>query len=101
MMKLFMPRYGALLAMLLAFSCLYFNWEIRFSPRGVIALGQINGQAATLKAKLAELQGVRVKFENHVALLRTESLDPDMLDETARRELGYLGENELIIPITQ
>jgi cell division protein FtsB len=34
-----------------------------------------------------------------VALLRPQSIDPDLLDEIARRSLGYVRESEIVLEI--
>ena len=34
-----------------------------------------------------------------MALLRPESIDPDLLDEMARRSLGYVKEGEIVLEI--
>ena len=38
----------------------------------------------------------RLRLENKVVLLRDESVDPDLLDEQARRLLGYVAEDETV-----
>jgi cell division protein FtsB len=44
-----------------------------------------------------ELQSERKELERHVALLRPESIDPDMVEELARRDLGFAGSNDLLM----
>ena len=44
-----------------------------------------------------ELQSERKELERHVALLRPESIDPDMVEELARRDLGFAGANDLLM----
>jgi cell division protein FtsB len=39
----------------------------------------------------------RVEIEHNVKLLRPNSLDPDMLEEQAKKILGYAGKNEKVI----
>jgi cell division protein FtsB len=93
-----MPRYGVLVASVLALLCVYFNWEIRFSPRGLGELHSLTSHASDLELELTNLESQRAKFESQIALLRVESLDPDMLDEAARLQLGYVDRNDRIIP---
>ena len=51
----------------------------------------------TLNSDLATVREERERMEHHVALLRPESLDPDLLDERARATLGIARPDELTI----
>lgn len=55
------------------------------------------GELEDLNADLAEIREERERMEHHVALLRPESLDPDLLDERARATLGIARPDELTI----
>jgi cell division protein FtsB len=44
-----------------------------------------------------ELRLERAELERHVALLRPESIDPDMVEELARRDLGFAHPNDLVM----
>jgi cell division protein FtsB len=44
-----------------------------------------------------ELVARRQEFARRVALLRPESIDPDMVEELARRDLGFAGPNDLLL----
>jgi cell division protein FtsB len=50
-----------------------------------------------LSGELAELKVERVAWEQRVNLLKSESIDPDMLDERARLVLNYLDPRELTL----
>jgi cell division protein FtsB len=52
---------------------------------------------AVLAGELAGLKDVRARLERDVALLRPESLDPDMLDERARAILNLVHPDDLIM----
>ena len=75
----------------------YFGWHYFHGPHSIVRLGEIEGEAQALGAKLDETVAARKAFERKIALLRPENIDPDMLDETARRTLGYTRPGELII----
>jgi len=44
-----------------------------------------------------ELVSERKDLERHVALLRPESIDPDTVEELARRDLGFAGPRDLMM----
>ena len=44
-----------------------------------------------------QLQGERQELERRVALLKPESIDPDMVEELACRDLGFAGPNDLVM----
>lgn len=54
-------------------------------------------EAAALKARLAALRAERARLEARVAAMRPRSRDLDLLDEVARRNLGYLRPDERVI----
>ncbi len=51
----------------------------------------------TVEQELAAIKVEREQLERRVALMRPQSLDPDMLDEQARLALGFVRRDELII----
>ena len=55
-------------------------------------------RAGHLEGELAKLKSAQAALESRVQLMRPESIDPDMLDELARRTLEYVGPDDLIIP---
>ena len=75
----------------------YFGWHYFHGPRSIARLAEIEREARALSAKLDERLATRTAFERKIALLRPESIDPDMLDEMARETLGYTRPGELII----
>ena len=56
-------------------------------------------RAAALKMRLAELRAERARLEARVAAMRPRSRDLDLLDEVARRNLGYLRPDERVIVV--
>jgi cell division protein FtsB len=75
----------------------YFAWHSNEGPRGYPYRDRLVATAAKLEADLAEQQKARAKFEHKVGLLRPESIDPDLLDEMARRTLEVAKPSELIV----
>jgi len=75
----------------------YFVYHGLNGARGFWASQQLQVDVATLEAELAELRREREMLEQHVALLRPESLDPDMLEERARMLLNVAHPNDIVI----
>ena len=75
----------------------FFAWHAWEGPRGFRFSEKLKIQSAQLTADLAAIQKQRTSFEQRVALLRPESVDPDMLDEMARQTLDVAKPNELIV----
>jgi cell division protein FtsB len=55
-------------------------------------------QATALAADLNEAKTERERWERRVGLLKSDGLDPDMLDEQARSLLGYADPHDLVMP---
>lgn len=75
----------------------YFAYHAVYGRHGFIAWLGIQNRVDTLEHQLVEMRGQREQLDRQVALLRPESLDPDLLDERARSALGYAGDNEVVI----
>ena len=86
-----------------SFFCLllyaYFSWHYYYGSRNLAVLAQTEDKAVKLRAEVQNEIEIRRRFESKVALLRPEHIDPDLLDEVARRILDYGSANELIILI--
>ena len=84
-----------------SFFCLllyaYFSWHYYYGSRNLAVLAQTETKAAEMRADLQKVIEIRQRLEAKVALLRPEHIDPDLLDEVARRILDYGSANELII----
>jgi cell division protein FtsB len=65
--------------------------------RGFEYHDKLVAQSAQLEEELASIQKQRTGIEHRVSLLRPESVDPDMLDEMARKTLDVAQSNELIV----
>jgi cell division protein FtsB len=85
---------GPLLLMALVF---YFVFHALNGERGIYALLKEQRKLDVLQAQLADATAQRKAMELRVRGLSSASIDPDMLDEQARRELGYTGPGEQVI----
>jgi len=75
----------------------YFVYHGLHGARGFWASQQREAEVAVLEKELAELRHERKVLEQHVSLLRPESLDPDMLEERARVLLNVAHPNDIVI----
>ncbi|MDP1700190.1 MAG: septum formation initiator family protein [Aestuariivirga sp.] len=75
----------------------FFAWHAQEGPRGFAFREKLASQSRQLSDELAEIHKQRTDFETRVALLRPESVDPDMLDEMARSTLDVAGSHDLIV----
>ena len=75
----------------------YFGWHAFSGPRGHEHQRRLAEKATALTEKLDASMTERKLLEARVALLRPESLDPDMLDEMARNTLAVARPDELIV----
>ena len=76
----------------------YFAYHSVEGDRGIVAWLRLNEQIRTAQVELDGLQGERKALERRVALLRPESLDPDLLDERVRAVLNYARPGEIVVP---
>lgn len=77
----------------------YFTYHLLQGERGVISMLRLEGQISHSDQQLQNLRQEREALEKHVQLLHPNHVDPDMLDEQARRSLGYAGRGEVMILI--
>jgi cell division protein FtsB len=79
----------------------YFGVNAYTGNRGLRAKQDLDQQIGQLTAELAALKSERARWERRVALLKPESLDPDMLDERARALLDYINPRDLTLRLKQ
>src|SRR5262245_52492026 len=77
----------------------YFGVNAYTGNHGLRARQDLDQQIARLSAELAALAGERATWERRVSLLRSESIDPDMLDERARALLDYVDPSDLSLQL--
>lgn len=77
----------------------YFWANAYTGNHGLRARQGLDLQIARLEAERDASRAERLLWERRVALLRPESLDPDILDERARTLLDFVDERDLILPL--
>jgi cell division protein FtsB len=78
----------------------YFGANAFSGNHGLKAKQDIDQQVALLSVELKQLQIERAQWERRIALLKSDGLDPDMLDERARALLGYADPHDVILMIS-
>jgi len=66
----------------------YFAVNAFTGNRGLRAQQEIEQQLALMQTELAQVRSEKAMWERRVALLRSDRIDPDMLDERARALIG-------------
>jgi len=74
----------------------YFGVNAYTGKYGLNARQELDQEIISLTAELARLKRERAESEQRVSLLRSESVDPDLLDERARFQLDYANPHDLV-----
>lgn len=74
----------------------YFAWSAFEGPRGFTYRDHLMATSAALALKHEGLRQERERLERKVALLRPESIDPDLLDELARGQLELARPSDVV-----
>ncbi|HWV40138.1 FtsB family cell division protein [Pseudorhodoplanes sp.] len=77
----------------------YFGMHAFSGQRGLRAKHEIEQQMVELTAELERLKAERAQWDRKVALLRSETIDPDMLDEQARLLLNFAHPNDVVMMV--
>jgi cell division protein FtsB len=75
----------------------YFAFHAYHGNYGLEARKGYEEDIARLTRVRDDLHTERMELERHVALLRPDSIDPDMVEELARRDLGFAHPNDLVM----
>jgi cell division protein FtsB len=75
----------------------YFGVNAFSGDHGLRAQHDLGQQMGAMKDQLGELKAERMLWERRVALLRSDRIDPDMLDERARALLGFADPRDLTL----
>jgi cell division protein FtsB len=79
----------------------YFGVNAYTGNHGLRAKQDLDQQIWQLTSELAALKNERTVWERRVALLKPESIDPDLLDERARVLLDYADPRDLTLRLKQ
>jgi cell division protein FtsB len=74
----------------------YFGVNAYTGKYGLNAQQELDQEIVALTSELARLKRERAEGEQRVSLLRSDRVDPDMLDERARYQLDYVNPHDLV-----
>jgi cell division protein FtsB len=74
----------------------YFGVNAYTGKYGLNARQELDQEIVALTSELARLKRERADGEQRVSLLRSDRVDPDMLDERARYQLDYANPRDLV-----
>ena len=77
----------------------YFGINAYTGNHGLRAKQDLDHQIAQMTVELSRLKAERTVWERRVPLLRSDKLDPDMLDERARALLDFVDPNDLVLRV--
>jgi cell division protein FtsB len=75
----------------------YFGINAYNGNRGLKARQDLDVQIAELSAELDKTKSERLIWQRRVSLLKSDSIDPDMLDERARALLNFVDSRDLVL----
>jgi cell division protein FtsB len=74
----------------------YFGVNAYTGKYGLNARQELDQAIIALTSELARLKLERTQGEQRVSLLRSDRVDPDLLDERARYQLDYVNPHDLV-----
>jgi cell division protein FtsB len=77
----------------------YFGVNAYTGKNGINARQELELEIAGLANEAERVRAERLWWERRVALLKTDRIDPDMLDERARELLNYLDPHEVTLMV--
>jgi cell division protein FtsB len=75
----------------------YFAVNAFTGNHGLRAQQDLEQQMATMREELDRLKAERSMWEQRVALMRSDAIDPDMLDERSRALLDYVDPRDVTL----
>ncbi len=84
-------------ALVLVAAIFYFSYHMISGEKGVLAMMQLQQRVNTAHIDLNNVEMEKIKMRNRVKSMYSNSLDKDLVDEQARRLLGYAGKDEIVL----
>lgn len=75
----------------------YFGFHAYHGDHGIKAKQQFLAEIETLNGELAALRREKTEVARRVALMRSDAIDPDMLDQRAREILNFADPRDLVL----
>jgi cell division protein FtsB len=91
------------LELLVSLGCIvllaYFGWQAERGARGIAYNASLSTQVNKLTADFVAIKSKHKALEDKVAELRPNAIDPDLLDEMARKTLNFASAHDIIVHI--
>ena len=81
---------------LLALVFFYFAFHLITGERGLLAYVRLKGEIDEARQKSQQITVEKQNLGHRVVGMRSESLDLDLLEEVARKDLGYARKDEVV-----
>ncbi len=75
----------------------YFLYYTVQGDRGWFSMLRLRHEVSSAKEDLSQLQKEREKLQRRTKLLRPDSIDPDLLEETSREMMNYSKPDEIVV----
>jgi cell division protein FtsB len=75
----------------------YFGVNAYSGDHGLRAKQDLDREIATLTVELDHAKAEHDRWQHRVSLLKSDSLDPDTIDEEARALLGYVDPRDVVV----
>jgi cell division protein FtsB len=75
----------------------YFAYHLVEGDRGLRAWMRLTQEMRSAKMALADVSAERARLERRAGNMRSEHLDPDLLDSQVRRTLDFAAPDEIVI----
>jgi cell division protein FtsB len=76
----------------------YFGYHAYTGAFGIQAMDRLRDEATELSGQLAALKAQREALEARVTRVRPDSLDADLIDQSARSALNLMRADEIVLP---
>lgn len=92
--KLLSPKVKLLIILLLLVS--YFIYHFFSGKHSILSLFEIDKNKQALDQEVESLKKQKEKFSKKIKIMQPQSLDKDLLEEKARKDLGKIKEGETV-----
>lgn len=75
----------------------YFGFHAAYGERGLVSLRELQRETAAKSGELDALQDTEARLRRRVELISGPEIDGDILEEEARRTLGWSRPDEVVI----
>jgi cell division protein FtsB len=75
----------------------YFVFHIFSGARGAVSWAKLSKEVTRLEKELNDLKEENEFLENKISLMRSDNLDPDLLEEQAHSVIGFSHKNDIVV----